>query len=441
MTFAFSHAAGKLRRSPFIRNTVVVMSGTVLAQALGFALSPVISRLFSPSDFGVYGAFIAVLSIIVSVVTLEYSNAIMLPKENEEAMNLLAFAFLCVGLIVSLCLLAGLVAPATVNGLMKTTGVWPLVLLVLATLAEGVNQLSQAWAIRAKAFKQTSASQVVRSLSSNGAKIGLGVLNAGSLGLICATVLGNSLASVNLVRVLRPDLKALRPAIRWERMKRLAREYRDFPMFTGSQNLINALSSGLPILFFNRFYGVAVAGALAFASSALHAPMNFLIVALRQVLFQKACETRNQGGKLSSLYVKTTLGLFALILIPAVACIIWAPQLFTWVFGRQWQLAGELSRSLIVWLAVSFCNLPAVLFARVIRIQRFVFFYDLTLLAGRVLVLYFGGLHLTVHRTVMLFAALGALMNAFLIIYVGRAVMKREGSTSWTDLTEALRGD
>jgi O-antigen/teichoic acid export membrane protein len=438
MISLLSDALGRFKKSPFIKNTVVVMSGTAFAQVLGFVLSPVISRLFSPSDFGVFGAFNAVISIIVSVVTLEYGHAIMLPREDEDAINLLAFSFLCVGLTGLLCILASVAVPTVVNGLMKTGGVWPLVLLVSATLAEGINQLTQVWAIRAKAFKQTSASQVVRGISSNGTKIGLGFLRAGALGLMIGNVLGGILASVNLIGVLLPDLAAFRKRIRWDRMKRLAREYRDFPMYSGSQNFINALSSGLPVLLFNRYYGVAVAGALAFASSALSAPMNFLIIALRQVLYQKACESQNQGRKISSLYVKTTLGLFALILLPAIALVIWAPSLFRWVFGPQWQLAGELARSLIIWLAVSFCNLPAVLFAKVIRIQRFVLFFDIAQLVVRVLILVLGGQYLTVLQTVMLFALAGAFMNGYLIFHVGRVVMKREGSAGWGNWAETL---
>jgi hypothetical protein len=84
---------------------------------------------------------------------------------------------------------------------------------------------------------------------------------------------------------------------------------------------------------------------------------------------------------------------------------------------------------LVIWLVVVFCNLPADLFARIIRIQRFVFFYDLALLAVRTLALVLGGLYLSALQTVMVFALVGAAMNAFLILKVGQTVMKKEGRT------------
>jgi len=438
MTLAFSQMVTKLRESAFLKNILVVMAGTGMAQVLGVLLSPVISRLFSPSDFGISGSFGAIAGIIAAGATLDYSQAIMLPKEKAQAINLLALSFFSTGVISVLCLLFCLVAPATASGLMKTNGVWALALLVLATVVSGVNQSCQAWAIRVKAFKRTSASQVIRSAATNGSRLGFGFLKMGAPGLIVSGILGNFFASINLVRVTLPDLKALREQIRWDRMKRLAKEFHDFPLYSASQNVINALSSGLPVLLLTRYFGIATAGAYAFGMTVMETPIGLVLSALRQVLFQKASETHHLGRNLAALFVRTTAVLFAMALVPMVVLIIWAPPIFAWLFGPQWHMAGTFAQSLVIWLAVVFCNLPAVLFARIIRMQRFVFFYDLVLLAARSSALVLGGLYLTVGQTVMLFALVGAVMNAVLIARVGYAVMKKEGAVTMDNLRDLL---
>jgi len=224
-------------------------------------------------------------------------------------------------------------------------------------------------------------------------------------------------------------------------MKRLAKEYRDFPMYSASQNVINALSGGLPVLLLTRFYGIAYAGAYAFGMNILSVPMGFVLGALRQVLFQKASESQHQGRSLAALYIKVTATLFAMVVLPTVIMLIWAPQIFAWIFGPRWHMAGEFARSLMIWMAFYFCNLPAVLFARIIRIQRFVFFYDLALLAARTTALVLGGLFLSAPQTVMLFALVGAAMNAFLIFSVGRTVMKKEGAINLDSFRDFLIGD
>jgi lipopolysaccharide exporter len=426
----------KVKTSVFFKNILVVMAGTGVAQIISIALAPIISRLFTPSDFGISGSFGAIAGIIAAGVTLEYSQAIMLPKEKENALGLLAISFVCAVVVSLSTLLLCLVAPATVNGLMKTQGAWPLALLVLSTLISGLNYACQAWAVRVKAFKQTSASQVVRSISGKGTSIGFGLLKLGAPGLIIGDILGNVAASFNLVKVLLPDLPALRKQARRGTMKRLAKEYRDFPTYSASQNVINAVSGGLPVLLLTRFFGLPIAGAYAFAITVLTFPMGFILSSLRQVLFQKAGESQHQGRSLAALYVKVTSTLFAMALLPTAIILIWGPQLFAWVFGSQWYTAGELSRGLMIWMAVVFCNLPAVLFGRIIRIQRFVFLYDLGLLAARTTALILGGLFLSAYQTVMLYAIVGAVMNAFLIFAVGRAIMKKEGPIN----LDSLRG-
>jgi len=139
-----------------------------------------------------------------------------------------------------------------------------------------------------------------------------------------------------------------------------------------------------------------------------------------------------------SLYLKITAGLFAMGLLPTLILMIWAPQIFAWTFGLQWHTAGEYARWLVFWMMFVFCNVPAVLFARIIRIQRTVFFYNIVLLAGRVTVLVIGGLYLTALQSIALFSVLGAMMNVVLILLVGYHVMKREGEISWIHLRSSL---
>ncbi|MGA2531514.1 MAG: oligosaccharide flippase family protein [Candidatus Aminicenantales bacterium] len=430
--------SSKIWGSSFVKNLFIVMSGTALAQILGFALSPLISRLYSPSDFGVFGSFYAVVSIIAAGLTLDYSLAIMLPKNKDDAINLFALSCISTAIISAICLVICLLAPGYVQRLIKAPKSWILILLILAILGDGLNQACQAWCVRVKSFKHTSASQVIRSISTNGTQLGLGYLKGGSSALVFAAVLGDTLASANLARVVSRDLRLLRDKIRWKRIWQLAKEYHDFPVYSASTNLINTLSLGLPIFLLTHFFGIAIAGAYAFGVRILSAPMGLVQRALKQVLYQKACETHNAGGRLLLLYLKFTAGLFALGLFPSLVFIIWAPKIFTWVFGAQWHTAGIFARSLILWLLFAFCNLPADLCARIARMQRKTFLYNLALLVLRTLALIVGGLYLSASYTVMLFSIVGAIMNVIFILIIGFALKKREGETAWKEILADL---
>jgi lipopolysaccharide exporter len=429
----------KLKSSAFVKNVFVVMSGTALAQALGFAFSPIISRLYSPADFGVFGSFIAVLGVFMAGAALGYSQALMLPKQKDDAFGLFVISCLSSFLIAVFCLGICLVAPRFILNFMKAPNAWMLLPLVIGILGAGLNSAFQGWCIRAKAFKRTSGSQVIRSLSVNGTQIGLGFLKGGASALIFAVILGDLLATISLAKGVLREIKVLCRNIRWKRLWQLAKEYRDFPLYSASTNVINALSLGLPVFLLTHFYGIATAGAYAFGIRLMNAPMELILRALRQVLYQKASETYNQGGRLVPLYLRITGGLFALGFLPSLILFIWAPQMFSWIFGAQWHTAGVFARSLVLWLLFAFCNLPAVIFARVVRMQIRMFIYNQTLLIARALALIIGGMYLSASQTVLLFSLVGAVMNVVFIIIIGFAVTKMEGDTALKDILNTMR--
>jgi O-antigen/teichoic acid export membrane protein len=396
---------------------LVVMSGTAVAQVIGFAMMPIISRLFAPSDFGIFGSFNSVLCVAGAVVTLQYSLAIMLPKEDSEAANVFAVSMLSVFVITLVGLFLAYVFSDWLLGLLKAPdSKWLLWFLPFGIFVSGINQSFQAWCIRRKAFKKTSSSQMIRAGVAGILQIISGLFHRGGGGLIAASVAANGIASLNLAgRVFCTDKDLLKSSLAWNRIRRLAFEYRDFPLYSATQNMTNALSQGLPVLLLSHFYGIAVAGAYAFGVRIVQVPFDFVLTAFRQVLFQKASEAYNQRQNLWPLFLKTTLG-FAVISLPlSILFFFGAPKLFAWVFGEQWRMAGVYAGWLILWLMVGFCNLPSVLFARILRKQKQLFIYEFVTLIFCTASLFIGGLYFKAYTTVILFSVVGMLANSILI--------------------------
>ena len=414
------------RQGAFLRNFSVVMSGTAFAQLIGFALMPVVSRLFTPSDFGIFGSYNAVLAVLSAFVTLQYNQAVVLPERIQDAINLFFVSCLSVALVTGLCALAALFFPGEAQYLMKAPSRWFLLLLTVSVLVAGLNQSLQSWCIRVKAFTHTSISQVIRSLSAAGIWTAAGIGHAGAVGLVLGSICAEVLSSLNLSRVLKRDLNQTRAFVSWTKMKQLARDFSDFPAFAAPQNLMNALSQGLPVLLMSHFYGIGIAGAYAFSIRILQAPMNLVLTPLRQVLFQKASETHNQGGDLYSLFLKITGGLMAVAIVPSAILFIWAPQIFSWVFGREWVEAGTYARWLMLWIFIMFSNVPSTLIARILRQQRSLLVYECIVLLSRTIILIVGGIYWQSLTTVILFSILGCILNVALILWARSLIIKND---------------
>ena len=80
--------------SEFSKNVITLFTGTTLAQALPIAVAPILTRLYTPEDFGVFAIFFSITTLFSTIVTARYELAIVLPHEPAEAIHLKNFAFL-----------------------------------------------------------------------------------------------------------------------------------------------------------------------------------------------------------------------------------------------------------------------------------------------------------------------------------------------------------
>ena len=63
------------------------MLGTGVAQLLPLLMMPILTRLYSEEEFGVYSTFLAYSAVLIVAVSARYQVAILLPKQDEDALK------------------------------------------------------------------------------------------------------------------------------------------------------------------------------------------------------------------------------------------------------------------------------------------------------------------------------------------------------------------
>lgn len=404
-----------------MRNILVLMTGTALAQLISVAVAPLLSRLYDPSAFGILGIYTSIVGIIGSIATLRYDQAIILPKRIEDAANLLAISFFAVLATTVLTVVGCTIFGSQIVALMKSPSLsnW-LWLLPVSVFALGLNQSLNAWCTRQKKFHRTSFSQVTRSLAIVVTQVFGGIRNIGVIGLIGGTVIGDLCANTTLAsKVIKEDKEAIRGYLSTSNLKYQASKYRDFPLYGGTQNLLNSVSQNIPLLLMSYFFNTSVVGFYALGMRLLQLPMNLVLTSLRQVFFQKASEVYNSNGNTFILFKKVTIRLLLLATIPCLLLFLFAPPLFSFILGSKWVIAGEYARWLVLWLSVMFANVPAIIFAQVYRKQKNLLIQDMFLLFCRCIALVIGGMYLTALGTVVLYSIVGLIFNVYIIFWMG----------------------
>jgi O-antigen/teichoic acid export membrane protein len=411
---------------------LVLMSGTAFAQIVTVSFAPVISRIYDPGAVGVFGVYLSFASIIGAVSTLQYEQALMLPKSVEDAVNLLGLATLCVLATTVLAALVCIPFGVQISVWTKSPelGRW-MWLLPISIFFSGIYQTLNSWSTRRKQFHRASISQVVRSVMASGAQTTAGIGRAGPIGLIGGSIAGDVCATCALAaQVLKDDSRLITQSLDVGRMKHFAKEYYDFPLYSSTRCLLNALSQSMPLLLLTHYFGPVVAGLYFMSVRILQLPMNLILTALRQVFFQKASEVYNTGGDTYALFKKVTLGLMAMAIGPALIIILFSPPLFSFVLGAKWYVAGEYARWLVMWLAIMFSNVPAVIFGQVYRKQRNLLLQDVALLICRVGALVIGGLYLDALHTVILYSVVGVIFNIYIIIWIWQLLRRQTVNSS-----------
>lgn len=346
------------RNNEFAKNVLTLMTGTVLAQAVPIAIIPILTRIFTPEDFGLlalYGAFVSILGVVA---TGRYEIAIMLPKKDEDARVLLqvsALVAFCISIFISIPLFLWNMEIANFLG-NEAIAPW-LYLVPVSVLLTGIYQALTYWNNRQKKFKNTAVSRVNQSLFQGISQTGLGLAQI-SGGLIWGQFIGIVSSIAYLLRKDRSYQKLIQKTEK-NSLKLQMKKYQKFPKYGIVGGLCDASATQMPILMLTKFYSSTVTGMFSLTFRVLNMPTSIISSAIAQVLFQKVVEISHTApDKLNSYIIKMFLFLF-IIYLPAVPILfIWGDTLFAFIFGEDWGQAGVYAGYLVIAVAIRFAVSP-----------------------------------------------------------------------------------
>lgn len=346
----------KLWSTDFNKAVITLLSGTALAQLITFALYPLISRLYSPTDFGVFGLITSVMGIIALIATTRYELAIILPQDDREAGNVLSLSFIINFFISAISLMVIAFLYIFIDDLGKRFHdhqelLFSIPILVFFTSS---SNILQNWLIRKKEYQALSASKILQSLLNNGIIILLGLLSVGALGLFAGLLI--SLVITVLFLFIRFRKVNDQHVLSFEKsgMSRVAKKYIDFPKANSFQALSESFQSQGIIFFISYFFSMQVVGLYSFALRILMAPLFFFVNSFTQVFYQTASERYANGENLIPLLKKTVSNLALLAFPLMVLLLLFGPSLFAFIFGEEWRESGVYARLLAPYICLDF---------------------------------------------------------------------------------------
>jgi O-antigen/teichoic acid export membrane protein len=335
----------------------LLSGGTFLGQAILMLSSPLLTRLYTPAEFGALAVFTALASMLIVGMALRYEFAVPVCRDEEDALGMVAVSAIAV---TALALLLGLLVLALGDPLARLLGLHghPGLLWLLPPVLWlwGLTLPLSGWSIRRGSFRLQAAGNVAQFAAQASAQLGLGVLGVGGGGLVVGYSLGPVARLAFLLRALGAEDRRRLRRLPLARLRALARAHWRYPVFSSSSSVLQSASQMLPAVLVAALYGPAAAGLFGLTQRVLGAPVRMLGEAASQVFLGEIA--RLEGAALHRLFRRTALLFLAAGLVGATPFLLAGPGLFALVFGESWREAGTLVQLLVPLYVARFIVVP-----------------------------------------------------------------------------------
>ncbi len=324
------------------RGLAYILGGSVGAQVITLAALPLLSRIFTPGEFGFFTLVTALAAFVAPTATLRWETAAMLPDHVEPVRALVWNAFFATAAIATLYAL--LLHSLSILGMgdlanYPLTAAWVFISVVLAAIFSIFSQLS----LRKQEYSLVAKRTLLRSIATALTQLCAGAVGRTMDGLVLGATVGSAVGISTMVGRTREFL----PFPGWAAVGEVWRKYWRFPAVFAPSALLNSAGIAIPLIFFTFHFGISVGGQLGMAERIVALPLTLIGAAVGQVIDAEISKRIREGaGGLLRSYLLVSVALSSLAVTVALALGILGPWVSPWLLGEEWVLAGHFIQAL-----------------------------------------------------------------------------------------------
>lgn len=372
----------ELLNSNYSKNILTLISGNSLAQAIPIIISPILTRIYTPSDFGVLALFASLSVLLSSISSAQYESAIMLPKQEKNAYILGSLAII-LSIIFSIFLFLIIInfhdrILILLNNDEISTWLYfiPLVI-ILTTLFNVLTYLN----LKSKNFKSISTVKVYKSLAIAIVQVSLGLIKNGSIGLIVGQILSHFVGIIYLYK----KISLFKYRFEIKRSFFLIKKYKKFPIYYLPNNLIYNSLNTLNNILISTFFSISSLGLYSFTNRILGIPSAVIGSAVSQAYLEKTSNEIRNNISISNTFIITLKKLLLISLPIFTFCFFTLEILFGFIFGEEWGEAGYYAQILSPFFFVRFISAGLNTTTVVLEKQQLELYYNMLILSCLIL--------------------------------------------------------
>lgn len=341
----------KIKITKYKKNILKLFSGTSVAQLIPLISAPILTRIYSPEDFGVFATFLAISAIVSIVATFRLELAIVIPENKKDGESLLLLVLINSIIFSFLALLLTLLIMKYDQDLQLGKYIYLIAFSVLVhSWYKGFYYLT----LRNKRFNLLASNRILIAIIILVLSLLIPLLIKGPFGLIISNIIAYAVGVV-IFFIFNSKTYIKRS---FESLIKILREYKNYPIFDMPSAFMIQLSNRLPIVLLSNYFPIKLIGHYSLTQRMLDMPISFVTTAVSDTFKQKAAEDFNTKGNCIEVFYETRNLLFFLSIIPFVVIQFFSPHIFKFVFGAEWTIAGEYAQILAIMFLMRFVTGP-----------------------------------------------------------------------------------
>ena len=366
------------------KGIISLTTGNLVAQLITIATMPIITRLYTPQEYGVFAIFLSLLMIIYPISALHYHSAITLPSDNNIASDVVKLSTISIiitttflGLV--LLFLSDIVDVEWFTILQNEKVLW---LLPVAVLLQSLLLITTLWKIRNDDYVPVARARITEAFFDRVLTIIYANVNFGVIGFILGRVFGTIIALLFLLRKSSLSVKINRS--NYFKIRKVASRYKAFPRYSIPATLLISVSREVPIFLLALFFNPLVVGSYALALRIVNMPMMLVGDGVSKAFFQKASKLKSNNKALDQHVLLLFHYMIYFIVPPLIFLAFYGDDLFSIIFGEKWRNSGKYTQILALSFFAMFLNRTLAVLFDVYEKQKEKLVFSMVLLFVRV---------------------------------------------------------
>jgi len=421
----------RFKKSEFLKNVFTLLAATGIAQAISLAVYPVLTRIYTPEEHGLFALYLSIITITAIISTGKYELAVMIPRKEKDGAGLTILGIVLSFGFSLLLLVLILFFRDSIPGWLGNPHIYKwLFFIPVSTFLVGVFQAFSYWMNRKSAYKAIAGANLSQSVVNSAVKLSASKVMSHGGGLMTGAIVGQFVgALVYGWRIVQDGLSVFR-SVTIKDLGRLAGEYRFFPRYSMMHKLINKFSSSLPVFIFSPYFGADIVGYFGLGFMLINRPMNLLSTSFSKVFSQRTIERHNNGQPVFQEIRKFVIRMAGISAIPFLIVLCCAPWLVAFIFGDEWYESGVYMQILTPFLFMVFISAPLSFVADMLSKQRKAMMIEVVKFLVRLIALGIGAVARDVYLSLMLFSGVSLIVVSYnLYWYLELARRADDGKT------------